>query len=234
MLNLLHTYMNQFPEYHPKMDGIEREISSLTIEPLVFDSQIRLAAATDLNIRSIKMDGFDPFISDFEAIRDEVNWLKDAVQTFYESEIVGLGERPTIKNVYRDLFRRVIRLRRLSCAVDPSFTITRSYNKRADQYYSNAKCYYVNAEGDRKRMISKSVGAYDDPIESRVIKLMKLYGYSIVAESTGNSRLQSDFIVEKDGNQYLVDVSLRSTDQFFKMLFTLELWSRYKDEYYLM
>jgi hypothetical protein len=80
-------------------------------------------------------------------------------------------------------------------------------------------------------MISKNVGTHGDGLEKFTARLMKLNGYDLITDSATQTNLKPDFIVEKGGVQYLVDVSLKNRDYFFKVLFTLELWSRYKDVY---
>lgn len=237
MLDLVNVIMNQFPDYQPHEDGIEKEISALQEGLLIKDSYIRIVPSKDLTIHSIRKEGADPFTEVFEQIRNEVIWFRGNFNEYYHSKVKAAtaanhNESPTIKVVYRELFKRVIRARRLQCILSPYYTETKSYNSKSDKYYSNAKCYYVDQEGTSKRMVSKNIGTYGDEIETYAARLMKLNGYSIVAQPVGNMRLRPDFIMEKDASQYLVDVGLKSKDQFFRLLFTLELWSRYKEEYY--
>lgn len=234
MLDLLNVFMNKFPDYHPDEDGIEKEVNLLRAEFLIKDSQIRMVPANDLTISNIKKQGIDPFEETFKHIRNEVIWFQESFKEYYNGDVMSttIGQSIDLKTVYRNLFKRVIRARKLKCVLSPYFTETKSYNAKSDKYYSNAKCYYIDEFGISKRMVSKNIGTYGEEIEGYVSRLMKMNGYSVVATPEGRMRLNPDLIVAKDGVQYLVNVSLKSKDHFFSLLFTLELWSRYKAEYY--
>lgn len=236
MLNLLTILLNNYPDYQPELDGFEREISTLDLGSLVVDTQIRMVPANDIEVKSIRKEGVDPFNDVLDEIKNEVMRLKEELTDYYNSDLdlnikLMKDVKPSLKTINRELFKRIIRVRRLQCVLSPSYTETKSYNAKSDKYYSNAKCYYIDDMGEQKRMISKNVGTHGDGLEKFTARLMKLNGYDLITDSATQTRLKPDFIVEKGGVQYLVDVSLKNRDYFFKVLFTLELWSRYKDVY---
>ena len=137
MLNLLTILLNNYPDYQPELDGFEREISTLDLRTLVVDTQIRMVPANDIEVKSIRKEGVDPFNDVLDEIKNEVMRLKEELADYYNSDLdlnikLIKDVKPSLKTINRELFKRIIRVRRLQCVLSPSYTETKSYNAKSD------------------------------------------------------------------------------------------------------
>ena len=122
MLNLLTILLNNYPDYQPELDGFEREINAMDLGLLVVDTQIRMVPANNIEVKSIRKEGVDPFNDVLNEIKNEVMRLKEELTDYYNSDMdlnikLMKDAQPSLKTINRELFKRIIRVRRLQCVL---------------------------------------------------------------------------------------------------------------------
>ena len=191
-------------------------------------------------LKSKEIEQYEAFREECDLINSEIENLALMLREFYYNKISEnklLNEKEVSVLEIVDMMQQLnIRARRLLEIPIPAFTSTSAYNAKSKKKYRMIKAYWIDDNGNRKRIFNKNIGSTEYEMVDTLEKLFISMGYSTFRTQYAlENGVPVDIIITKNGIKSVLEIKInenKSEKELIKTYVSMEMWKLYCDIYW--
>jgi hypothetical protein len=186
-------------------------------------------------LNSNQIEKYEAFREECDLINSEIINLAKLIREFYHSKISEnsiLKEKEfSVSEVIEIMHQLNIRARRLLEIPIPAYTLTSAYNSKSKKKYRMIKAYWIDDNGNRKRIFNKNIGSTEYEMVDTLEKLFISMGYTTFRNQYAlENGVPVDIIITKNNIKSVLEIKInknKSETNLIKTYVSMEMWKLY-------